>query len=113
MDTSTKLFYKWSSSNFFCFGFWEYTWALKHCVERAEIGSIFGVIIIALATVENYFYPKVVLLYMKISAHKKKSSEIAYWSSIFLGFCLILFLSQQKSLCWQVEKNIIIMIIVR
>ena len=84
---------QWSSSNFFVLVSGIYL-GIEALGALRLVQSFFGVINIALATVENYFLPKVALLYNESLAKAKEYLlEITLFGAIFFGiFLSILFL---------------------
>jgi O-antigen/teichoic acid export membrane protein len=84
---------QWSSSNFFVLVSVIYL-GIEALGALRLVQSFFGVINIALATVENYFLPKVALLYNENAAKAKKYLlEITVFGAVFFGILLsILFL---------------------
>ncbi|MFE3847462.1 hypothetical protein ACFX5D_05730 [Flavobacterium sp. LB3P45] len=88
---------QWSSSNFFVLVSGVYL-GIEALGALRLVQSFFGVINIALATVENYFLPKVALLYNESAAKAKKYLlEITLFGAIFCGiFLSILFVFSTK-----------------
>jgi O-antigen/teichoic acid export membrane protein len=84
---------QWSSSNFFVLVSGIYL-GIEALGALRLVQSFFGVINIALATVENYFLPKVALLYNEnVAQAKKYLLEITVFGAVFFGILLsILFL---------------------
>lgn len=84
---------QWSSSNFFVLVSGVYL-GIEALGALRLVQSFFGIINIALATVENYFLPKVALLYNEnVSNAKKHLLEITLFGALFFGiFLSILFL---------------------
>ncbi|MBB1194037.1 hypothetical protein DNC80_10220 [Flavobacterium sp. SOK18b] len=84
---------QWSSSNFFVLVSGIYL-GIEALGALRLVQSFFGVINIALATVENYFLPKVALLYNEnVAQAKKYLLEITLFGAVFFGVLLsILFL---------------------
>lgn len=83
---------QWSSSNFFVLVSGVYL-GIEALGALRLVQSFFGVINIALATVENYFLPKVALLYNEsVAKAKKYLLEITLFGALFFGiFLSILF----------------------
>jgi len=84
---------QWSSSNFFVLVSGIYL-GIEALGALRLVQSFFGVINIALATIENYFLPKVALLFNEnVTKAKKYLMEITVFGATFFGiFLSILFL---------------------
>jgi O-antigen/teichoic acid export membrane protein len=89
---------QWSSSNFFVLISGVYL-GIEALGALRLVQSFFGVINIALQTVENYFLPKVALLYNEnIAKAKKLLLEITLFGAIFFSIFLSLFFIFSKEI---------------
>lgn len=89
---------QWSSSNFFVLVSGVYL-GIEALGALRLVQSFFGVINIALATVENYFLPKVALLYSEnVAKAKKYLVEITLFGALFFGIFLSVFFVFSKEI---------------
>ena len=89
---------QWSSSNFFVLVSGIYL-GIEALGALRLVQSFFGVINIALATVENYFLPKVALLYSEnVAKAKKYLVEITLFGALFFGIFLSVFFVFSKEI---------------